>query len=147
MNNWHNLLLKSYKGSCFWHPFTSRLTIHNLDELLSWFWTSPLFQSGSNCCFLTCIQVFFCRQKRWSGIPISLRISQFVKTVTVIILFGDRYLLFLPWSSFCNIFDRSLCYTLEANITLYTNYTSIKKNSTITQPFSINVSHPKHGKN
>ena len=29
--------------------------------------------SGSNCCFLTCIQVL-CGQERWSGIPISLRI-------------------------------------------------------------------------
>ena len=29
--------------------------------------------SGSNCCFLTCIQILK-RQVRWSGIPISLRI-------------------------------------------------------------------------
>ena len=40
--------------------------------------------SGSNCCFLTCIQIsqetgkVLRRQVRWSGIPISLRIFQFV---------------------------------------------------------------------
>ena len=33
--------------------------------------------SGSNSCFLTCIQLLR-RQVRWSGIPISLRIFQFV---------------------------------------------------------------------
>ena len=33
--------------------------------------------SGSTCCFLTCIQVFQ-ETVRWSGIPISLRIFQFV---------------------------------------------------------------------
>ena len=34
----------------------SRVTIYTLDILLSQFWTSPLFISGSNCCFLSCIQ-------------------------------------------------------------------------------------------
>ena len=34
------------------------MTIYNLDVLLSQFGTSILLQSGSNCCFLTCIQVF-----------------------------------------------------------------------------------------
>ena len=38
--------------------------------------------SGSNCCFLTCIQ-FLRRQVRWSGIPISWRIFQFVVIHTV----------------------------------------------------------------
>ena len=38
--------------------------------------------SGPNCCFLTCIQVSQ-RQVRWSGIPISLRILQFVVIHTV----------------------------------------------------------------
>ena len=33
--------------------------------------------SSSNCCFLICIQIFK-RQIRWSGIPISLKIFQFV---------------------------------------------------------------------
>ena len=40
------------------------------------------FMSSSNCCFLTCIQISK-RQVRWSGIPISLRIFQFVMTHTV----------------------------------------------------------------
>jgi len=48
------------------------VTIQNLDILLSQFGKSPLF--GFNCCFLTCIR-FLRRQIRWSGIPISLRIS------------------------------------------------------------------------
>ena len=38
--------------------------------------------SGSNCCFFTCIQVLR-RQLRWSDIPISLRIFQFVMIHTV----------------------------------------------------------------
>ena len=33
------------------------MTIYSLDILLSQFGTSLLFISGSNCCFLTCIQV------------------------------------------------------------------------------------------
>ena len=33
------------------------MTIYSLDVLLSQFRTSLLFQSSSNCCFLTCIQV------------------------------------------------------------------------------------------
>ena len=33
--------------------------------------------SGSNCCFLTSIQILR-RQVRWSGIPTSLRIFQFI---------------------------------------------------------------------
>ena len=33
------------------------MTICSLDIVLSQFWTSPLFMSSSNCCFLTCIQV------------------------------------------------------------------------------------------
>ena len=38
--------------------------------------------SGSNCCLLTCIQILR-RQVRWSGIPISWRIFQFVVIRTV----------------------------------------------------------------
>ena len=38
--------------------------------------------SGSNCCFLTYIQVLR-RQVRWPGMPISLRIFQFVVIYTV----------------------------------------------------------------
>ena len=38
--------------------------------------------SSSNCCFLTCIR-FLRRQVRWSGIPISLRIFQFIVIHTV----------------------------------------------------------------
>ena len=38
--------------------------------------------SSSNCCFLTCIQILR-RQVRWSGIPISWRIFQFVVIHTV----------------------------------------------------------------
>ena len=34
--------------------------------------------SSSNCCFLTCIQISQEAGVRWSGIPISLRISQFI---------------------------------------------------------------------
>ena len=33
------------------------MTIYNFDVLLSQFWTSPCSMSGSNCCFLSCIQV------------------------------------------------------------------------------------------
>ena len=33
------------------------MTIYSLDVLLSQFGTSPLFHVGSNCCFLTCIQI------------------------------------------------------------------------------------------
>ena len=40
------------------------------------------FMSSSNCCFLTCNR-FLKRQVRWSGIPISLRIIQFVVIHTV----------------------------------------------------------------
>ena len=40
--------------------------------------------SSSNCCFLTYIQVRFLKRKvRWSGIPISFRIFQFVVIHTV----------------------------------------------------------------
>ena len=35
----------------------SRVTVYNLDILFSQFWTSPFPMSGSNCCFMTCIQV------------------------------------------------------------------------------------------
>ena len=38
--------------------------------------------SSSNCCSLTCIS-FLKRQVRWSGIPISFRIFQFVVILTV----------------------------------------------------------------
>ena len=38
--------------------------------------------SSSNCCFLTCLQ-FLRSQVRWSGIPISFRIFQFVVIHTV----------------------------------------------------------------
>ena len=38
--------------------------------------------SSSNCCFLTCIQIFQ-EAGRWPGIPISLRIFQFVVVHTV----------------------------------------------------------------
>ena len=38
--------------------------------------------SGSNCCFLTCIQVSR-EQVRWSGIPISKNFPQFVVIHTV----------------------------------------------------------------
>ena len=34
--------------------------------------------SGSNCCFFTCIQISQKEKVRWSGVPISLRIFQFV---------------------------------------------------------------------
>ena len=34
------------------------MTIYSLDRLLSWFGTSLLFHVHSNCCFLTCIQIF-----------------------------------------------------------------------------------------
>ena len=51
------------------------MTIYSLVVLLSQFWSSQLFYIQS--CFLTCIQVLR-RQVRWSGIPISLRIFQFV---------------------------------------------------------------------
>ena len=51
------------------------MTIYSLVVLLSQFWSSQLFYIQS--CFLTCIQVLR-RQVRWSGIPISLWIFQFV---------------------------------------------------------------------
>ena len=40
------------------YKLNNQVTIYNLDVLLSQFGTSTLLQSGSNCCFLTCIQVF-----------------------------------------------------------------------------------------
>ena len=39
--------------------------------------------SSSNCCFLTCCYRFLRRQVRWSGIPISWRINQFIMIHTV----------------------------------------------------------------
>ena len=33
------------------------MTIHSHETLLSQFWTTLLFMSSSNCCFLTCIQI------------------------------------------------------------------------------------------
>ena len=51
------------------------------DVLLSQFGTSLLFRVQFRC-FLTCIQVLR-RQVGWSGIPISLRIFQFVVIHTV----------------------------------------------------------------
>ena len=56
------------------------VTIDSLDVLLSQFGTGLLFHcsmSGSNCCFLTCIQISQ-EAGKWSGIPNSLRIFQFV---------------------------------------------------------------------
>ena len=52
------------------------MTIYSLDVLL---FMEPVCcsMSSSNCCFLTCIQ-FLKRQVRWSGIPISSRIFQFL---------------------------------------------------------------------
>ena len=34
------------------------MTIHSLEEFLSQFGTSLLFMSDSNCCFLTCIEIY-----------------------------------------------------------------------------------------
>ena len=59
------------------------MTIYSLDVYGSQFWTILLFHVWF-CFFLTCIQI---SQKvwylRWSGIPISLRIFQFVVIHTV----------------------------------------------------------------
>ena len=57
--------------------------------------------SDSNCCFLTCIQVFR-RQVRWSGILISWRIFQFViiHTVEVLVLSEAEVDVFLEFSCF-----------------------------------------------
>ena len=49
------------------------MTICSLNILLSQFELVHCSMSGSNCCFLTCIQISQ-EQVRWSGIPISLRI-------------------------------------------------------------------------
>ena len=58
------------------------VTIYSLDILLSWFGTSLLFHVLF-CYILTCIQISQ-GQVRWSGIPISWRIFQFVVIHTVI---------------------------------------------------------------
>ena len=52
------------------------MTIYSLDVLL---FMEPVCcsMSRSNCCFLTCIQ-FLKRQVRWSDIPMSSRIFQFL---------------------------------------------------------------------
>ena len=52
----------------------SSVTICSLDVHLSQFWTSLLFISSSNCCFLACIQISQ-EQVMCCVIPISLRIS------------------------------------------------------------------------
>ena len=57
------------------------MTIYSLDVLLSWFGTS-CSMSSSNCCFLICLQNSQ-EAVRWSGIPSSLRIFQFVVIHTV----------------------------------------------------------------
>ena len=49
------------------------MTICSLNILLSQFELVHCSMSGSNCCFLTCIQISQ-EQVRWSGIPISWRI-------------------------------------------------------------------------
>ena len=50
------------------------MTIYSLDVLLSQFWTSHCPMSGSNWCFLTCIQI-----SQEAGIPISFKnFPQFV---------------------------------------------------------------------
>ena len=59
--------------------------LYSFDVLLSQSETSPSYNCSlfsSNCCFLTCIQ-FLRRKVRWSGIPVSLRIFQFVVIHTV----------------------------------------------------------------
>ena len=58
------------------------MTIYSLDVLLSQFGASLLFMSSSNCCFLPAYR-FLKRQVRWSGIPLSWRIFQFVVIHTV----------------------------------------------------------------
>ena len=57
------------------------MTIYSLDILLFLFGTGILFHVQFSC-FLTCIQVLK-RQVRWSGIPISFRIFQFIVSHTV----------------------------------------------------------------
>ena len=52
------------------YNFNKQGTIYSLDVLLS----KHGLMSGSNYCLLTCIQILR-RQARWSGIPISWRIS------------------------------------------------------------------------
>ena len=56
------------------------MTIHRLTYTFPNWEPFCCFVSSSNCCFLTCIQI---SQKavRWSGIPISFRIFQFVVRV------------------------------------------------------------------
>ena len=59
--------------------------LYSFDVLLSQFETSPSYNcslSSCNCCLLTCIQ-FLRRKVRWSGIPVSLRIFQFVVIHTI----------------------------------------------------------------
>ena len=58
------------------------MTIYSLDVLLSQFGTIRCSMSGSSSCFLTSIQVSQ-EAGRWSGIPISFRIFQFVVIHTV----------------------------------------------------------------
>ena len=64
------------------YKLNNQVTIYSLDILLSQFWTNLFFHIGSNCCFLTCVQVSQ-EQVRWSGILISLRIFQLVVIHTV----------------------------------------------------------------
>ena len=68
--------------------------------------------SSSNHCFLTCLQVS--QEVKWSGVPLSLRIFQFVVIHTVkvfsvvseaqVVSFSGTPLLFL-WSNGCWQFD------------------------------------------
>ena len=59
------------------------MTICSLDVLLSQFGTSPCCLSGSNCCFLTCIQVFQEVGKVVSYSHLSENFPQFVLIHTV----------------------------------------------------------------
>ena len=60
------------------YKLNTKMIIYSIDVLM--YWCIPNFEpflfsmSDFNCYFLTCIQIFQ-RQVRWSGIPISFRIS------------------------------------------------------------------------
>ena len=67
------------------------MTIYSLIELLSQFWTSQLFYLGFYVASWLAYR-FLKRQVRWSGIPISLRIFQFVVFHTFKGFWVDRWL-------------------------------------------------------
>ena len=92
--------------------------------------------SGSNCCFLTCTW-FLRRQVRWSGIPISFRIFQFVVIHTVngfgivnkaeVDVFLERSCFFYDPVDVCNLISGSSAFSKSSlNIWKFTVHVLLK---------------------